>query len=145
MSVYYDREKDCLVYDRKLKDGPGNSMYGLEVCKSLYLPEDFLQNAYSIRCKYFPESRGELANSLSPYNARKIKGKCEMCKENMGEEIHHINHQAEANENGFIGSFHKNHVANLVSVCKKCHDEFHSKPAAPKISRKKTTRGYSIR
>jgi DNA mismatch repair protein MutS len=27
MSVIYDKEKDMLVYDRKLKDGPGNNMY----------------------------------------------------------------------------------------------------------------------
>ena len=54
MAVRYDRESDTLIYDRKLMDGPGNRMYGLEVCKSLYLPEQFLQQAYDIRTKYFP-------------------------------------------------------------------------------------------
>ena len=47
MTVTYDREKDELVYDRILKDGPGESMYGLEVCKSLNMPKDFLENAYN--------------------------------------------------------------------------------------------------
>ena len=42
MAVHYDRELAALVYDRKLMDGPGNRMYGLEVCKSLHLPDDFL-------------------------------------------------------------------------------------------------------
>jgi DNA mismatch repair protein MutS len=55
MSVIYNAEKDCLVYDRKLKDGPGTNMYGLEVCKSLSLPQDFLENAHQIRMKYHPE------------------------------------------------------------------------------------------
>lgn len=31
MAVVYDKEKDVLVYDRKLRDGPGNNLYGLEV------------------------------------------------------------------------------------------------------------------
>ena len=52
MSVIYDREKDRLVYDRKLKEGPGNNMYGLEVCKALNLPCDFLELAHDIRNKY---------------------------------------------------------------------------------------------
>ena len=45
MSVMYDRSKDCLVYNRTLQDGAGDSMYGLEVCKSLNLPFRF-----SVKC-----------------------------------------------------------------------------------------------
>jgi DNA mismatch repair protein MutS len=52
MSVMYDRENDKLIYDRKLKDGPGDNMYGLEVCKSLNLPGSFLELAHNIRMKY---------------------------------------------------------------------------------------------
>ena len=52
MSVVYDRVNDRLIYDRKLKEGPGDNMYGLEVCKSLNLPEDFLEMAHDIRNKY---------------------------------------------------------------------------------------------
>ena len=79
MAVHYDRELDALVYDRKLMDGPGNKMYGLEVCKSLHLPDDFLKQAYEIRSKYFPETSGELSRTVSNYNALKIKGVCEIC------------------------------------------------------------------
>ena len=46
MEVVYDREKNELIYDRKLKLGPGDNMYGLEVCKSLNLPETFLTRAH---------------------------------------------------------------------------------------------------
>ena len=52
MEVIYDRNKNELVYDRKLKLGPGDNMYGLEVCKSLNLPDEFLKRAHSIRIKY---------------------------------------------------------------------------------------------
>ncbi len=149
LSVYYDREKDCLVYDRKLKDGSGTRMYGLEVCKSLYLPEDFLENAYKIRNKYFPETSGELTNKSSRYNAKKIRGMCEICKTELGEEIHHLNEQKDANKDGYIGNFHKNHQANLISICEKCHTKLHAKPETieepvKRIIKKKTTKGYIL-
>jgi DNA mismatch repair protein MutS len=147
LSVYYDRETDCLVYDRKLKDGSGTRMYGLEVCKSLYLPEDFLQNAYLIRNKYFPDTNGELINKTSTYNAKKVKGMCEICKTSISEEVHHLQPQKDANKDGFIGNFHKNHVANLLNVCEKCHNEFHSpktEEKQKKIIKRKTTKGYII-
>jgi len=158
LAVLYDREKDCLIYDRKLKEGSGTRMYGLEVCKSLYLPDEFLERAYSIRNKYFPDSAGELSNKTTVYNSKKILSTCEKCKVNMGEEIHHLQEQRYANEDGFIDGFHKNHVANLMSICQKCHDEIHSTKkttlsnsnevnvtsSKPKTVRKKTTAGYSI-
>ncbi len=144
MAVEFDREHDCLIYDRKLRDGPGNKMYGLEVCKSLYLPDDFLENAYSIRNKYYPVNQGELAHGPSTYNAKKIRGICEICKLEMGEEVHHLRPQKDADENGFIGSFHKNHLANLLTVCEKCHDQLHSK-SSNKIVRKKSTKGYIVK
>lgn len=144
MSVEFDREHDCLIYDRKLRDGPGNKMYGLEVCKSLYLPDDFLENAYSIRNKYYPVNQGELAHGTSIYNAKKIRGICEVCKLEIGEEIHHLSPQKDADENGFIGTFHKNHPANLLTVCEKCHNQLHSK-SSNKIVRKKSTKGYIVK
>jgi DNA mismatch repair protein MutS len=141
MAVHYDRELDCLVYDRVLQSGSGNRMYGLEVCKSLYLNEDFLNGAYALRNKYFPESRGELSNKATTYNAKKIRGVCENCLEELADEIHHINEQHLADENGFIGTFHKNHPANLMALCEKCHDKIHKGEVA-KPARKKTTKGY---
>lgn len=139
MSVLYDRELDCLVYDRKLKDGPGTSTYGLEVCKSLYLTDDFLSKAYVIRNKYFPEMKGELSQSVSHFNSKKIKGMCEYCKENIGEEVHHIDPQKVADKNGFIDTFHKNHPGNLLTVCGDCHDKIHRSNITMKKT--KTTKG----
>ena len=170
MAVHYDRELDCLVYDRKLLDGAGNRMYGLEVCKSLHLPPDFLEKAYEIRTKYFPETKGELSQTPSKtYNARKIRSKCEICKVEPAEEMHHLQEQHLASPDGFIGEFHKNHTANLMSLCSKCNDLVHHdelrKPSSssttnepilqntletpePKqgkrMVRKKTTKGYSV-
>lgn len=146
MEVIYDRERDCLVYDRKLRDGSGPRIYGLEVCKSLYLDEEFLASAYAIRNKYYPETRGELSSHKgNSYNSGKLKGKCEKCGEKMGDEIHHLQPQKDANDDGFIGSFHKNHIANLMVLCEKCHTKMHSKETANTINvRKKTTKGYVL-
>lgn len=147
MSVMYDKERDVLVYDRKLKDGPGGNMYGLEVCRSLNLPEDFLELANSIRMKYYPETASILSLKTSHYNSQKIVGKCEVCNKEMGTEVHHLQHQQIANSDGFIhneqNSFHKNHPGNLLTVCEKCHHAFHEKGEKSK-KKIKTTKGVQL-
>ena len=131
MAVIYDKERDLLVYDRKLKDGPGNSMYGLEVCKSLKLPEDFLNAAFNTRMKYHPEEGSMLSLKSSHFNSQKVMNLCEKCNKSVGKEVHHLQHQNEANENGIINKdgkvFHKNNVANLITLCEDCHNEIHKK------------------
>jgi hypothetical protein len=42
------------------------------------------------------------------------------------EEVHHIQHQAWADKDGFIGRIHKNDAHNLVALCQNCHDRVHS-------------------
>ncbi len=147
MAVVYDKEKDVLVYDRKLRDGPGNNLYGLEVCKSLSLPNDFLEAAYNIRMKYNPESSSLLSLKTSHYNSKKIVSLCEKCGKNMGTEVHHLQHQNDANDDGIIQSadnvFHKNKLANLMTLCESCHTDFHKKDV--KHKRVKTTKGVQIR
>lgn len=125
LEVTYNKEMDCLVYDRKLKDGSGFSMYGLEVCKSLHLPDDFLEYANQIRLKYRNTDQSILSLSTSRYNTNKVRAICEICKIEMGTEIHHLQYQKNADKNDFIGYFHKNHNANLASICEKCHDTIH--------------------
>uniref|UniRef100_A0A6C0E3T6 DNA mismatch repair proteins mutS family domain-containing protein n=1 Tax=viral metagenome TaxID=1070528 RepID=A0A6C0E3T6_9ZZZZ len=147
MSVIYDKEIDALVYDRKLRSGPGNNMYGLEVCKSLSLPLDFLEEANHIRMKYYPESASILDLTKSHYNAKHVKGLCEKCGKDVSSEVHHLQHQKDADEHGMIHSsgipFHKNHSANLLNLCKKCHDEFHETPIMHKKT--KTTKGVAVK
>jgi DNA mismatch repair protein MutS len=146
MEVKYDKENDLLVYDRKLKDGPGNKMYGLEVCKSLNLPLDFLECANEIRLKYNPEDRSILSLKQSHYNSNKIISTCEKCGKNMGTEVHHLQHQADADKNGIIktddGVFHKNKLANLMTLCEACHNEIHKSNS--KHKRVKTSKGQSL-
>lgn len=144
MAVHYDRERDCLVYDRLLKEGPGDSMYGLEVCKSLHLPTEFLDAAFEIRNKYFPEKNGTLGQKVSHYNSQKIRGLCERCNKALSSEVHHLEMQQHADADGFIRgtAVHKNHRANLMALCEECHHEMHTKEDTSTIVKKKTTKGY---
>ena len=130
MSVIFDKERGCLIYNRKLQDGPGNNMYGLEVCKSLSLPQDFLENAHNIRMKYHPESASVLGQKGSHFNAKQIAGGiCEKCKLNTAIDVHHMIYQNNADDKGIIKqkglTFDKNNKANLINLCDKCHDEVH--------------------
>ena len=146
MSVIYDKETESLVYDRKLKDGPGNNMYGLEVCKSLHLPDDFLDAANEIRLKYSPEGKSLLSLKQSRYNANKLVNMCEKCGKKPGTEVHHLQHQVDANENGVIitnnAVFHKNNVANLMTLCESCHNEIHKN--GTKQRKVRTTKGTKL-
>jgi DNA mismatch repair protein MutS len=132
MRVFYDKSRDTLVYDRKLQDGAGESMYGLEVCKSLHLPPDFLENANTIRVKYRGVSTKNPTASIlddatpSRYNAAKLRRLCELCEKARGTEVHHLQHQESADADNFIGHIHKNHPANLASICEDCHRAIHN-------------------
>lgn len=127
MTVTYLPDKGVLVYDRKLKDGAGDSMYGLEVCKSLNLPNNFLNRAHELRMKYNPEIKSILNEKTSHFNHKKIMGLCEICSKEMSSEVHHLIHQKNASvKNNYIDTFHKNHQANLISICEQCHRSFHN-------------------
>lgn len=143
MAVHYDKTTGALVYDRKLREGPGESMYGLEVCKSLHLPDTFLQRAHAIRMKYHQETQNVMALSPTHFNAKKLVGNCELCQASKASEVHHLQHQKNANpQNAYIDTFHKNHAANLLNICEACHHKIHQSGQQHKVV--KTTAGYQL-
>ena len=144
MSVVFDRAKKTLVYDRKIREGPGENMYGLEVCKSLDLPYHFLDRAHELRIKYRGNPSTQiLQNKASRYNSDKLRGQCEICQERPSTEIHHLQFQKNANKKGIInGEFNKDHMANLINICEECHDKIHKKDVEHRIV--KTSSGYQI-
>ena len=141
MSVIYNKSLDTLIYDRKLKFGPGENMYGLEVCKSLNLPDDFLELAHEIRKKYSDEIN-IIDNKSSKYNSKKIKGICELCKLNIGTDVHHLEYQINCNNGSNYKKSIKNHKANLINICEDCHNNIHVDDKQFKIY--KTFDGYKI-
>jgi len=119
LTVQYNYERQTLVYGRTLCDGPGESTYGLEVCKSLALPDDFLKRAYAIRNRQLDQG-SILLYKESKYNKEKIRTVCEFCKKKKGTEIHHLEYQKDS----AIPMIH--HVSNLSSICEDCHQHIHA-------------------
>ena len=136
---------NTLVYNRTLQDGPGNNNYGLIVCKSLGLPTDFLKFAESLNINFKTKSNNIMNQHTSHYNSKLIKNKCEICGY-VGEEVHHMIPQCDADSSDFINnkelSFNKNHKANLMNICRNCHSK--ETLTGRKLVRKKTTHGYKV-
>jgi len=126
MRVTYDETQGHLVYDRRLQRGVGDTLYGLEVCKSLDLPPDFLHLANKIRQAHLGMAPTVVAQKQSRYSASMFVDVCGACGAN-AEEVHHIKEQRLADAKGFIGAVHKNSPHNLVAVCQACHDAVHAK------------------
>ena len=130
-----------LHYTRKLENGPGEDMYGLEVCKLFDFSNDFLESAHKIRRKYNKNHKSVMEQKKSKYSNNKIKGSCEFCG-NEGRDIHHLEPQEFADINNYIKSIHKNHPANLTNICVKCHKKYTKEKTIHKKT--KTTAGYQL-
>lgn len=122
LSVIY--ENDQIIYDRVLKPGNGSTLYGLEVCKSLDMDDDFIHNAFKIRNKITNKHQNDF--NISKYNSNTIKDKCNICSKVDNLHVHHIDEQHTADNNGYIKHFHKNDEHNLITLCEKCHNDVHS-------------------
>jgi DNA mismatch repair protein MutS len=142
MSVLFDYNQNTLIYDRKLREGSGDSMYGLEVCKSLALPDEFIERAYSIRNKYNKSNISVLEAKKSRYNSNKLRGMCELCNIYESTEVHHLQFQKNAKDGIINGEFNKNHKANLINICEACHLKIHSSDQEFRIT--KTTNGFKL-
>ena len=125
LKIIYDQEKDILIYDRKLENGSGPAIYGLEVCKAMDLGNEFISLARSIQLKITDQSQNLLHDKQSNYNIDIMMDKCMICKQK-AEHTHHIQEQNQADENNMINHFHKNTKHNLVPLCELCHYKVHN-------------------
>lgn len=113
LKVHYDAGTDRLIYDRTLAAGSGSALYGLEVCRALDLPTDYLARAMSLR----KSLEGAAVPTASVYSAAAVVERCEVCSAVSGLEMHHIRHQADGGGN---------EPSNLVCLCTGCHDDHHA-------------------
>jgi DNA mismatch repair protein MutS len=123
LSIYHlkiDIQENLLIYNRKLSDGPGPSIYGLRVCEAMGISKEFMKLCNEAKKEICNETRYILNTKTSTYNSEIILDKCKICNSN-AEETHHIKPQEDADENNIIESFHKNKKHNLIGLCKKCH------------------------
>ena len=126
LSVKYDTDNDCLLYNRKLTKGNGNTLYGLEVAKSLDLPLEFLNFANEVRKDYIGINKEFVKTKTSVYSSDVFMDECSICKKEC-KEVHHIKEQHLADKNNIIEGdrIHKNRKSNLVTLCSACHDKIH--------------------
>lgn len=136
-------ENNRIIYERKIKDGKGSSIYGIEVCKSLDMPNDFMKIAENIRKEVQGLDNNIININKSRYNNELYMKKCEICG-NKAEDTHHINYQSNADKDGFFENYHKNIKHNLVSLCKDCHKKEHNKEISIK-GYNKTSEGVILK
>ncbi len=128
LGVRYDAASDRLIYDRKLKMGMGDSLYGLEFARSLHMDETFLKRAHAIRDELTTggsELKTLRRKKRSKYHKDLLIARCALCDAPV-DEVHHIAPQHLADGDGNIGHFHKNHRHNLIPLCKKHHEMVHN-------------------
>ena len=125
LHMYYDYEADLLIYDRTLKNGPGDNVYGIETIKYLGFDHDFVDRSLEVRRKYINSNDELLPVKTSRYNKGVYIDQCALCGTNENLESHHLKEQHTADKNGFIGHVHKNSSYNLIVLCRSCHSNLH--------------------
>ena len=122
MHIERHPETGKLMYDRRLREGRGSALYGLEVALSLGMPDEFLRVAQKVRRHLLGIDETLIPGKASRYNQRVLVDKCGVCKTNKATETHHIRYQQHANEGGWVDNgVHKNRPSNLVPLCETCH------------------------
>lgn len=131
LEVSYDKYNDCLIFNRKLKDGSGPSVYGLMVAKYLVKDNEFINMSEKIKERLL----NNIDNSKikkSKYNSDLLMDECKVCgykptkSYHKDLETHHINFQKDCDKNGKIINkphLHKNGMYNLVPLCRSCHNK----------------------
>ena len=126
LKVIYDPKTGKLIYDRKLEEGNGQAIYGLEVCKAMDMDSDFLVLSEEIRKNLLGIKNTILENKTSHYNSNVYIHECKICGR-PASDVHHIKFQCQANENNIIDNYvQKDSLSNLVQLCEKCHDQVHN-------------------
>jgi DNA mismatch repair protein MutS len=120
LKVHYDAATDRLIYDRSLAPGAGSALYGLEVCRALDLPPEYLARATALRGAL----SGSQVTHTSTYSTGAVVDRCAVCDAAAHLEVHHIRPQAERGIAAAEG-VDVDAAGNLACLCDKCHDDLH--------------------
>jgi DNA mismatch repair protein MutS len=124
--MHIEIDGDLIIYERKLREGQGSNIYGIDVCKSLDMPLNFMKNAEIIKKEIMGLNTNIINTKTSNYNSAVYIDICEVCKKNKSSETHHINYQVNADEYGKFDNFNKNIQHNLIPICDECHKKEHN-------------------
>lgn len=134
LSVTYDPKNDVLIYDRQLKEGQGEPIYGITVARYIISDNSFVDLALEIKNELLNDHGSLISGKTSKYNSEIYIHECQLChKKDMkgfisNLQTHHINFQKNCDENGLVKDkphLRKNDKANLVVICIECHEKIH--------------------
>jgi DNA mismatch repair protein MutS len=121
LSIEYKDDK--LIYGRKLLDGCGDNLYGIEIANFIIDDKEFIHHAKNIRNVLLDKETSILVNKKSNYNPKLYIEECSVCGKKEKElDTHHIIEQNQFKEH----SFFKNKLSNLVILCQEHHNEVHN-------------------
>jgi len=131
LSVDLEKDGTELIYDRQLKPGSGERIYGITVARYIVQDQKLIDKALEIKNRLIERDGSVVNTKKSKYNQNLYIDSCMICGKNKTNhlETHHINQQKDC-EGGFVKG--KNHVKkngeyNLMVVCDKCHDAIHDR------------------
>ena len=127
---------DTTIFTRKLKNGSGDLLYGLEIAHHILKNESFHNQAFKLRNELLNKSTRLMADKKSKYNSNLYVDHCQICNSTDKLEAHHIVFQSK-------NSTQKHRKSNLVVLCNQHHEEVHSKKLII-YGWKKTTEGKML-
>lgn len=132
LTVDYDKEKDILIFDRKLKEGPGDTVYGITVARYIIHDNEFIRLAQEIKNELLKKPNVILNDKKSTYNSEIFMHECSICHKSCTDknklDSHHINFQSDCID-GFVISkpyVPMNSKSNISVLCEDCHNKVHN-------------------
>jgi DNA mismatch repair protein MutS len=126
-----------IVFLRKLAEGPGDTMYGIEVARHLLGLPEIANRAMEIRNSLINRS-GKVKKSR--YNKRVVMTECVACQGSTDLHTHHIEHQAAFDKK--TQTKQMNDPANLMILCQRCHEKVHRNEI--RVERVDTVNGFKF-
>jgi DNA mismatch repair protein MutS len=117
-------KKNKIIYGRKLKEGVGSNLYGIEIAEFIIEDDLFIMDAKNIRNEILNKDNEILVTKTSNYNSKLYVDMCSICGSTgttFPLDTHHIKEQHTFDD----GDYNKDKLSNLVVLCKTHHDEVH--------------------
>jgi DNA mismatch repair protein MutS len=133
VSIDYDSKTDTLIYDRNLKPGPGEPIYGITFARHVIHDNKFIEMATEIKNELLKNYNELIPPKTSKYNSDVFVYECQLCGKKDQKchvsplETHHIQFQKDCPDGFSTNKPHikKNSTANLIVLCNECHDKIH--------------------
>ena len=123
MAVHCDDKNGDITFTRKIDDGMGDTLYGIEIAKMIIQKQEFFDKAYKLRNDLLNNSKEFVKTKKSRYNSNIYMDKCHIkgCNSKEGLESHHITFQSSK----AADSINVHGTGNIAVLCKEHHSAVH--------------------